>query len=928
MRARDDNRRRGSALISTKLSHRYDGRATVPRGRLLAQLAPLLDRQARVATVEAPAGYGKSTLLSQWREHLTEQGIASGWLSLEPADTDPARFLSYLTAALVPLLPEFEPNVPPGLIAGNSFAVEFLIAEVIQALARDPRPFVLFLDDYHCIKSREVHEIVSALVRATPPLMTYVVAGRHRAPLAFVELKLNDALIEITPEDLSFRDDETRIFLREIRGITVDDPGLAALSSRAEGWIAGLQFAALALEHSADTAQFIAEFSGNDLDITNYLGEVVLDRLPEGEREFLLLSSVLGRMNASLCERVTGRADSQRMLEGVARAHLFLRPLDREQKWYRYHQLFSDFLIARLDAQRPGLKATLLDAASEWAFTNGYQFEAVEYAFQARNLERAAELISALAPDLARRRGEMHTVLDWVKKLPVHLLDRHPWIRLANTWCLTFCRRWEEAEAQMCALEQLVNSLNKTPSAETRAIGASLEMNRAIMFTAHDQFHLSRESCARWLKNWPDGDAVDIAAVATALVYSTLNTYEFAFGREKYLVARRACEACENYYAMAWNFSCLGMIALREGHLKEALQIYREGLEFVAQHGAVHSFMISLLSIFLAEALYEADCTTEAQFYLTQAKPFLNNHGTVEVAIAGYGTQAKLLAMAGLHAEALEVLREAEKLGYEAGLSRLSAAMLGEQIAISMRHGGGSSANVAGFSASDNQRLDADKREVVEEIRRLAQVRRLLHEKKPERALLILAAEIVNAKKSGRVRRFIELQILKASALWTTGRCKEAQRQIEVAFALAAPEGFVRVFVDEGPVIHEIIRARTDGQSASAKTAADEGIEQFLLTLERAFIKTGEVTAQAVRSSTPLTDVPALSNLPDVTGVLTRREQQLLNLLEAGYSNSDLARSLFISEQTVKWHLHNLYHKLGAKSRTTALARARRLALL
>lgn len=935
MMVRDD-RQTEPALISTKLRHRYDGETTVQRARLIARLSPLLSGPARVAAVEAPAGYGKSTLLSQWREHLTASGIASGWLSVEPADDDPARFLSYLTAALASLLPEFEPRLLPGLLAGNPLAIDFLIAEIIQAFVRDARPFVLFLDDYHYIKSPETHALVSRLIRATPPRMVFVIAGRHRTPLAFAELKLHGGLIEISPEELSFRDDEARSFLRDMQGIAIDDALLDALSSRAEGWIAGLQLAALALAHSDNAAEFIADFSGSDLDITNYLGEVVLDRLPEDEREFLLMTAVLGRMNASLCQQVTGRANSQRMLEAIASAHLFLRPLDRERKWYRYHQLFSDFLVARLESQRPGLKAALLDAASKWSMVHGFEFEAVDYAFQARDIARAAQLIATIAPDLARRRGEMHTVLEWVKRLPQAELNRHPQILLAKIWCLTFYRRWEEADAQMHALEQLEQQCAQGPEGilrtDTRSIRASLEMNRAIAFTVQDQFHLSREACARWLKDWPDGDAVDTAAVATALVYSSINTHEFEFGREQSCAARRACEACANYYAIGWNFSCLGLIALRQGHLREALRIYREGLAFVTHDGAAHSFMKSLLSIFLAEALYEADHTQEAQRFLTQARPFLNNHGTVEVAMAGYGTQAKLNALAGQYDEALAVLREAASLGQAAGLPRLTAAMLGEQVAVALRFGDWTGAcavsRETGLNPSGGGPRDADRREVVQEIRRLAHVRMLLHEGKSEQVLPTLTLDIASAKRSGRVRRLIELHIVKANALWLAGRSLEAQRELDSALGLAAPEGFVRVFIDEGTVTRDIVHARMLSRRPSADSPAPDATEQFLTTLAHAFAKAASTTDPSYLPLTPLNRDDGETTDAGETSALTRRERQLLKLIEAGRSNSDLAQLLFISEQTVKWHLHNLYRKLGVKSRTTAIARARKLSLL
>ena len=936
MVAGDEARQSEPALITTKLSHRHDGQATVLRGRLLTHLSQLLTGRPRVAAVEAPAGYGKSTLLSQWREHITERGIASGWLSLEAADNDPARFLSYLTAALAPLLPDFDPRLRSGFLAGNPISIDSLLATMVKALERDARPFVLFLDDFHVIGAGEVHAIVSRLVWATPAHLSFVIAGRHRAPLPFAQLKLNDELLEVSPEDLAFRDDEVRTFMRDVKGIVIDDALLRALSNRAEGWIAGLQLAALALRNTEDAGQFIRDFSGSDHDITNYLGEVVLDRLPEEIREFLLCTSVLGRMNASLCDAITDRRDGQRMLERVASAHLFLHPLDRDRKWYRYHQLFSDFLANRLETLRPGMKTTILSAASAWSHAHGYATEAVDYAFEASSIELAAEIISSVAPDLAHRHGELHTVLAWVDKLPAVVLCRFPKIQIANAWCLTFCRRWEAANAQMLSLERAALEAEKLDdmalACDAKSIRSSIEMNRAIAFALQDQCHLSRDSCAKWLKDWPNGDAVDIAAVATALVYSTINTFEFELGRQKYAEARRACEKCANDYAIAWNFCSLGMIALRQGQLKEAIRIYLEGLEVVAHGSTSHSFMTSLLSIFLAEAFYEANNIATAHHYLTEARPFLSNHGTVEVAIAGYNTQAKLCALENRHADALSMLREAEQLGYQSGLLRLSATMLSEQIAVHLRCGDRASAIAvaerAGFLTGSNPLLDQDRREAMQEIRRLAWVRMQLFDQAAERTLPLLTQDIASAKRSGRIRRQLELQILRANALWLTGKEMEALREMDAALSLAAPQGFIRVFVDEGPLTRTIIERlatlRAPFDAAKADTIPQPFFRVLLEALSNQAPEATIACSDGNRSTTEAMVVSCEGGSID----LTRRELQLLKLIDSGCSNSELAATLFISEQTVKWHLHNLFIKLGAKNRTSAIARARKLALL
>lgn len=923
-----------TTLIATKLNHRHNKCATVFRERLWSQFEPLLSDQYRLVAVETPAGYGKTTILSQWREQLAKRQVLSGWLSLDSADDDPMRFLAYLSEALHSILPNFDYKSAITFLFDSPINIDPLLAELNKCLSRIDANFILFLDDYHVINSRYVHSIISRLIRDAHGNMKFVIAGRHRPPLPYTQLKMNDQLIEISAEDLSFNTSEISIFLREIKGIGIDDCQINTLQQRAEGWIAGLQFAALAMKDTLNPKKFIDDFSGSDRDITDYLGEMVLDKQPREVRDFLLKTSVLERMNSSLCRKITGYEDSQAILERIESENLFLLPLDRDRNWYRYHQLFSDFLFSRLQGENENSVPELYRKASLWSQENGYTTEAVDYAFLAEDMDLAASIIAEKAPDLARRRGEMHTVLEWVKRLPPETVAKHPTIQIANEWCLTFYRRWKEAEEQLIQLEQLATHLeskkNTGAMVQASKIRSSVEMNRAIATTVQDHFHSSRKLCAKWLEDWPDGDDIDKAAIATALVYATVNTYEFEYGRKKYFEARRACERCKNYYAISWNFSSLGMIAIRQGYLAEAIQTYHEGLRYIEEKfGDSRSFMSSLLSMFMAEALYEANEIAQAEKYLTEARPFLKNHGTVEVAIAGYNTQARLQTLDGQVNKALDTLREGERLGYQSGLLRLSANMIAEQITLNLRIGSISTARSLaeekGFLSSNNDILDTS-REDTQEIRQLVKARLFMADS-PLRSISIINELIKRAKKQGRKKYLMELSILKSKALWLLDKNLEAQREMDTALRLASPEGFIRIFVDNGHEVIEVIEEIINNRD-NMDTIEPLGLSyEFLNNLRTAIHETtgGKSTI----------DIPA-KELPDTTEYneleliekLTKREHQILQLMEGGNSNHELSKLLFISEQTVKWHVHNLYTKLGVRNRTGAISRARNLELL
>ena len=315
-----------TTLIATKLNHRHNKCATVFRERLWSQFEPLLSDQYRLVAVETPAGYGKTTILSQWREQLAKRQVLSGWLSLDSADDDPMRFLAYLSEALHSILPNFDYKSAITFLFDSPINIDPLLAELNKCLSRIDANFILFLDDYHVINSRYVHSIISRLIRDAHGNMKFVIAGRHRPPLPYTQLKMNDQLIEISAEGLSFNTSEISIFLREIKGIGIDDCQINTLQQRAEGWIAGLQFAALAMKDTLNPKKFIDDFSGSDRDITDYLGEMVLDKQPREVRDFLLKTSVLERMNSSLCRKITGYEDSQAILERIESENLFLLP--------------------------------------------------------------------------------------------------------------------------------------------------------------------------------------------------------------------------------------------------------------------------------------------------------------------------------------------------------------------------------------------------------------------------------------------------------------------------------------------------------------------------------------------------------------------------------------------------------------------------
>jgi LuxR family maltose regulon positive regulatory protein len=907
-------------LIKTKLNPPGGFQRALQRNGLRQLLDPA-SRPFKLVTVAAPAGYGKSTLLAQWHSKLEEEGVPSGWLSLDADDNDPVRFVTYVLGALRCVTEASgSSTITQNKVAWRS-VLEPLLLALVQDLQEVDRPFVLFLDDFHCISEQSVHEALDWLISHSPPPMTFVVASRTVPALAVNALKLSGALLELEMRDLSFRVEEAQLFLNDLQGHRLNPDEVTAIVERTEGWITGLSLVSLALKNTQDCSRFIEEFSGSDRAITDYLGEAVLRRLGAEVRDFLLSTSLLERLCADLCREVSGREDSQRLLERIEAENLFLVPLDRERKWYRYHHLFADFLKTRLLAEHPERIRDTYRVASRWFGGHGYAREAIRFAFLGEDFEQAGDLIESVWEDLVQHRGEHATLLDWMRRLPDSCVDARPKLRIGHAWSLTFTRQYAQADKELKKLEDQCNQkgdLDTRNAADRSNILSTVEMIRCVLYALTDKPNQCRAASEGWLERWPDAPWFDIGTVSSTLAYTCMVRHEFERGRDAVAKARAAFENCRGYYGIAWDDAIGGIMLLQQGRLREAVSTYRGGLAFAAKKLGPRSYAGSLLSVLLAEALYERDELDEAKVYLDASFPMVNDHGAVETALAGYVTKARLLYQQG-HQEAMEAaLVEGERLGERLGLSRLVTSLAAERISLHLRWGGvekaRSLAESSGFFAP--QEMSSS-----EEIAQLVRARLWTAAGEASRAVGVLGELVALARRRGRTRKAIELLVARALAFEQCGSRGAALRTLDAAVRLAAPEGFCRVFLDEGPalreLIEEMIRTRPKVPGEEEKT-----IVAHLTRLARGSAAEPEALSQAQ-------EVPVV---PDSTASpmepLTRREVEVLKLLRTGLSNRDLARTLFVSETTVKWHLRNLYGKLGVRSRTGALARAGQLGLI
>ncbi|MCC7411628.1 MAG: winged helix-turn-helix transcriptional regulator [Gammaproteobacteria bacterium] len=916
--------RRGR-LIRTKLNPPGALKNAMQRDRL-RELLPRGPSPYKLVQVIAPAGYGKSTLLAQWRDQLERRGVACGWLSLDPDDNDPVRFLTYVLGAL----PGVAGNADPGVLAQTQAHWRSVAQPLLFALAQDlqelDRPIALFLDDYHCIVEQAVHDALNWIIQHSPPGTTLYVATRNEPALATGSLRVRGELLDVRMEDLSFRPDESEAFLNGLKGHGLAADEIAALTERTEGWIAGLSLVSLALKGTQDRKRLIREFSGSDWAVTDYLGEAVLSRLPSELREFLFSTAMLDRLCADLCARVSGRADCQQLLERIESENLFLLPLDREHKWYRYHPLFAEFLRTRLAARDPARIRDGNRIASRWFADHGYDTEAVRCAFLAEDFERVGDLVEHVWEDLVQNRGEHATLLDWMRRLPPECLDARPWLRIAHAWSLTFTRQYARAEKELARIDAGAAGTHGSAATDT-TVQRAVETIRCVLHALADRTDRCWTASREWLARWPQAPAFETGTVSSALAYACVTRRELGHGLTALATARAAFERCHGYYGIAWDDAIEGLILLERARPADAARTYRRGLESAARVLGSRSYAGSLLAILLAEALYEQDDLPAATAQLEAGFALVDDHGAVETALAGYVTRARLLCHAGRCEEMERVLAEGGRLGERLELPRLSIALAAERVALHLRCG---DVDSAAEVARTTGLLDVDKTgrwspaarsELMLTVIRLAQARLWIATGSANRAVTLLGSLVARARRHEWTRLLVDLLVARAAAQDGCGNDDAALRTLDAALRLAAPGHCIRSFLDAGPAIAALLEEMVRRRPALGGDE-EQALRAYLLRLTRERAPVPAAAPEATRATPePGAGAPG-------TDTLTRRQIEILKLLAQGLTNQDLARTLFVSETTVKWHLNNLYTKLGVRNRTGAVSRARELSLL
>jgi len=897
-----------STLLATKLHRPRPTSSLVARPRLTQRLDEGLRNGHRLFLIVAPAGYGKTTLVTDW---LTKTGIPSAWLSLEEADNDPLRFFTYLVAALQRTL---DPKLGQSLLEAFPLypmpqSAEAFVYPLINDLAAMNRPILLALDDYHLIMATAIQEAMVFMLEHAPPNLHLVVLTRTDPPFPLPRLRVRGLMTEIRDRDLRFTPEEMTAFLNSLHRLNLPAEQIAALDSRTEGWAAGVQLAALSLQgYSAErAAQFISAFSGSHHYIVDYLFDEVLSRQPDQVREFLVQTSILERMCAPLCEDLLHlRSPAQEILEYLEHSNLFLIPLDDERRWYRYHHLFTDVLRQLLNSSsEPGQVAGLHGRASDWYGQNGFVADAYSHALLAGNHERAAEIVEENAWSMVLH-AEFATLKKWIQALPADLLSRHPWLRINYAWAVMFAEP-EEAEAQLAAVEQHLQA-GDTCQAPLRAeMQGHIAAIRAWIACLRGDLDRAVVLSHQALELWPRMEVAVRSGLIAILGVGCRAHNDLTGAARSFAESMELAQCSGNVMLEVVGHTSLGRVSEMMGRLHEAEAIYREGLDRAILHksptaGQAYRFLANVYREWndLASARLFAEKAIEPSRLWGHANPLVE----------------ALLTLARIH-QAQNNIPETNR-----ALAEVSQAIHGHLLeATTIQWIGAIRARLwlAQGKLDDARRwsevqgLSAEaKLDLENEIEYLTLVRLLLAEGRVDGAQRRLARLQSAAESTGRQGSLIEVLVLQAVALDMQADTDAALAVLEQALGLARPEGYMRMFLDEGKPIETLL-----------KTGITKWENDDLLAYARKLLA-AFYQGEAER---PVSLAETLPGGPLIEP-LSERELEVLQLIAAGWSNQEIADKLVISVRTVKKHVENIHGKLGVRSRTQAAARAQELKLL
>jgi len=874
-------------ILATKLFIPPHGPKVVLRPRLIDRLNKGLHGSSKLTLISAPAGFGKTTIVSEWVAGC-EQPIA--WLSLDDGDNDTTRFLMYFIAACQTVTANIGEGLLVALQSPQPPSVESILTNLLNEITTIPENLIFVLDDYHILDSKPIDNALAFLLEHLPPQIHLVIATREDPHLPLARLRARGQLTELRSADLRFTPVEAAEFLKQVMGLNLSAKDITTLETRTEGWIAGLQMAALSMHGHQDNAEFIRSFTGSHRFVLDYLLEEVLQQQSKNIQAFLLRTSILDRLCSPLCDAVldSPSASGQETLEFLERTNLFIVPLDNERNWYRYHHLFAELLRQRLEQQQPDRVPQLHIRASVWYENHGLGFEAFQHAAAANDVDRAERLIEG--DGIPRHfRGAVATILDWLKSLPTTTLNARPALLWRYATFLMFNGQTAGVDEKLQAAENALQGVEVDD--KTRNLIGQIAGTRAMLALTRYQVENLLVQSRRALEYLHPKNLSSRASASLTLGFAYFLQGDRTAARQSYLESIKFCQACGNTFTNIMAANGLGRVQEIETHLHQAAETYQHALKlFGDQPLHTHAGQASLG---LARISYEWNDLDAAEQFGNQSLQQVRQYDdSIDRFIFSEVFLARLKLAQGDIDGAAALLAQSEQSARQRNFIRRMPEIAEIQILILIRQ---------------NQCAAAAKLAWQYELP-LSQARVALAQGDPSAALVILESYRQKMEAKGWADELLKVMILQVVALYVHGEKGKAVQVLGEGLAMAEPGGFIRLFVDEGPPMEELL--------------SDVVIQGISPDYANKLLTNFAVEA---KKEPPISSAPGNSLLIEP---LTPRELEVLRLVAQSLSNKEIGKRLFLALDTVKGHNRRIFKKLQVNKRMEAVSRARELGLL
>jgi LuxR family maltose regulon positive regulatory protein len=904
-------------FLETRLYPPLKEGSSIPRPAVEQALEEAHARKLTI--IKAPAGYGKTSSLVSLHQQVVKQGSSVLWLSLYDFNGSWHELAQYLNHAL---LSRCAIDAKAHIEGLSQSEAEMALANALAAIAG---PVYIFLDDLDAIHATLAEQFVNNLIKNSATNIHWIISSRGVPTLQLGRLRAHGQLAELEADSLRFSDAEAQQMLSLVSRRDVSKQLAAVDHARTEGWPAGLQLISIALSQSNTEETLLRRFSAETRGVNSFFSEEVFARLPADIQDFLLHTSVLGRFCSELGDAVTGRANSRLMMQKIETLGLFIFSLDSEQKWYRYHHLFADFLTRLLREQHPGLEALLHQRASDWFFANKLVSEAIQHAFASGNLQRAAELLDSSWQTLIAT-GVFSMAERWVAAIPEEILDNFPAMQLWRAWYLMCEYRLSEARSLLENVAVRLALLAASGTAEPLQMQTWQHtlQHRQLMLAQYSDDAITTERLHQSLPNACDDDRLIQGTTELALIYARREQYNLKDSESLSAHARELCLTSGKESSMLWHCCTVGPALVMKGETETAIEVYRNAIELGSRIDSDSSDFRAMPMLLLGDLLLERNEIDEARALFHRAIELGTGVGLVDNLLANFVGRARLATFDGDHTAAKELLREGFAVAAAKGLDRLRWHVVNERIKQALMQGDFASANRVAVDSGLPEAPETlqpgtgvtTKRETMA----LAWARLAIANGQHHQALLLLKKWSLFLASRGAVSAQVRIYILTARALHAAGDGRAALRTIHQAIALAAPAGLYFGFIEEGDPVWSLVTKALNIEEVQS------GVADFAKRLKAALV--AQVRAQPTPGTAHESSHGDIDNSAAPTQPLNAREIDILRYVARSLLNKEIADKLGLTEGSVKWYMQQIYGKLGVRRRMGALEKARLLGYL